>query len=608
MPAQKRRLDVAQKGSLPRRNGAIVAPEPGSPRRERRPETVRSAIRYDLRWLEPVAWILVAALALGIRLINVDGAPLQPAESRLAMDSWRIVQHTGVALGSSPLFVYLNALLFLVLGATDAVARAVPVVVGSATAMSPFLLRHRLGRLGSLAAALFLATSPTLVFASRTVDPTMLSVGLGVALILTGDGYVRLPSSRYLYAGAVLSALLLMSGPLAYDLAIILIGFLVVSGADGVQNVLGIERGTDNLLSSIGIAFGLTVALVGTGLATNLEGLGVSLAAPLAVWAASFSGFAAHPAWLYPALMVGYEPLALIFGIVGAAIAFRRGRPFEIFLGWWTCIGFLLLVLSNGDPSWNALIVVPLGMLAGPVVDELPSRFADLEQRRRLAIFVGVAVPLLATMLIAFGYVTLPDPVIPREIALAAPLALLAFVASYAFGYDWQSAVEATAVVAVACLLAFSVHAAMLLNPGGQLNPAEFFTGTATSTDVRKMTTDVSTVLDELSIAQRLEGRTVNQTVEVARPFADPVAWYLKNESGVQIVDQVSDAPGIAIVGSKDKAPRGAYAGELFQFSVSAPRPGTSFGGLWRWWIYHQSGSRTGTYVKVYVKTQLARP
>jgi len=88
----------------------------------------------------------VAAVALAIRLLNVDGNPLQPAESILAMDSWRIVHQQGVVIGPAPLLIYLNALLFLMLGATDAVARGVSVWAGWLVVVSPYLLRRRIGR------------------------------------------------------------------------------------------------------------------------------------------------------------------------------------------------------------------------------------------------------------------------------------------------------------------------------------------------------------------------------------------------------------------------------------------------------------------------------
>lgn len=612
MAAPKRRSGKAIKGDGARLNGAAIAALPVQRTMEQSPPAGGLAVTW--RQLEVWAWIALAAIALGLRLLNVDGSPLQPSEGTLAMDSWRILQREGIQIGAAPLLIYLNAVLFLMLGATDAVARGLPALVGTAVALSPILLRHRLGRIGALAAALCLVTSPTLIFASRTVDPTILSVGLGLGLALMAERWSRSHRPGYLYAGAALAALLLMSGPLAFYLVIILVGFMIIlrqySGAARMWKIISanLPHSSSSRLHLLA-TFVLTFAIVGTGLATNLDGLGVSVAGPLAAWAAGLSGFGGQGIWLFPALLVGYEPCALILGIAGAVLALRRERWFEIFLVWWAVVGFVLLALSDGrDPVSCALIVVPLGLLAGVALDPLPARLAERTELQRFGIFAAVALSLVATVMIATGYVTLPDPIVPSELALAPPLLLIAFVAGYAFNYGWPSAFRASAAVAAFCLFVFNVHAATLLNPGGQLNPAELYTGTATSVDVRPLATDVSTILDELQIAQQLQGRNVNQTVEIAAPFADPLAWYLKGEPDVQIVDQVTDAPGIAVLAANSKAPRGSYAGELYQFSVSAPRPALTPVGLWRWWIYREATPRTQTYVKVYVKTQLAPP
>ncbi|MGH2461787.1 MAG: glycosyltransferase family 39 protein, partial [Chloroflexota bacterium] len=284
---------------------------------------------------EVVAWVVVAAVALGIRLINLDGAPLQPGESVLALDSWQILHHAGIQIASAPLLIYLNTLLFLILGSSDAVARALPCLVGVAVALSPILVRHHLGRTGALVAATVLATSPTLIFASRTVDPTIVTIGLGLGLVLAAERYSRRRRQAYLIAGAVLVGLLLVSGPLAYDLVIILVSFVAVYGSEDLRSawvsaraepgalegnaewandVAAEEAGARSSpsLSRIFILLAATVVLVGTALGTNLEGMGLSLSAPLGAWAAALSGIDSHRAWLFPALLVGYEPAALL--------------------------------------------------------------------------------------------------------------------------------------------------------------------------------------------------------------------------------------------------------------------------------------------------------
>src|SRR6516162_7089829 len=72
--------------------------------------------------VELVAWFAVIAIAVGVRALNLDAAPLLSGESSVALDSWQIVQRLGLTIAPSPLLVYGNALLFIAVGATDASA------------------------------------------------------------------------------------------------------------------------------------------------------------------------------------------------------------------------------------------------------------------------------------------------------------------------------------------------------------------------------------------------------------------------------------------------------------------------------------------------------
>jgi hypothetical protein len=613
----------------------LTPPAPAAPNGTARSE--KAGLALPLRW-ELVAWLLVAGLAIGLRLLNLDGAPLQPAEATLALDSWRLVQHTdvspaatGVVLGSAPLLVYLNAFWFLLLGSTDAVARGTSMAAGVLVVLSPALLRRTIGRTGALVAAVALATSPTLVFASRTVAPTSLVLALGWGLVLLVAAFGQTRQARYLYGAAALVPLLLMAGPAAYLLVVAALSFAAwvwwawgrrVTRPAGTLGLVAPPatwlpappagepwRLSPVLARGAGLAFGVTAVVVATGLGTNLDGLGVALSAPLGAWATSLQGLSLPAAWLFPAILIGYELLVLVFGVVGAVAAIRRASFFGVFLAWWAVVALVLLLLSDGQhPLWSALVVLPLGLLTGAAVDHLPTVYRDAPSRQRLAVIAAVVLPLVATTMIAMGNVTLPQPNVPVWVGAVPPLAIVTFVAYALLWYDWATVRSAVTVLALFCLLLFDIHASMRLSPGGPLNPAELFTGTATSPDVAALTRDVSLVVDELQIDQQINGMPVTDDVEVAAPYADPLAWYLHRLPTVRVVDAVTDAPAIAIVGASAPAPRGPYAGQLFQFSRNAPPPSLTFGGLWRWWIYHETGSGTDTYVKVYVKTQAASP
>src|SRR5207245_5621666 len=112
--------------------------------------------------LETAASIAVAVIVVMLRAVNLDANPLEPDEGALALASWNVLHRIAIQLEPSPLLIYANVALFLAVGATDAVARAVPMLAGTFVALCPFLLRQQLGRGGALAAAAILATAPTL--------------------------------------------------------------------------------------------------------------------------------------------------------------------------------------------------------------------------------------------------------------------------------------------------------------------------------------------------------------------------------------------------------------------------------------------------------------
>jgi len=586
---------------------------------------------------EPIGWIVVLAIAIGLRLINLDGNPLQSSEAGLAMDSWRILHlgqtnqtfGTAFVVGPAPLLIYANVLLFFLLGSTDAVARGLPMLVGCLIVASPFLLRHRIGRFGALAAAALLATSPTLIFASRSVDPTILAVGLGVGIALAFAQYLAEPKQGWLVAAGVGGALLLISGPAAYPIVLALASFGVIyarekatRGARSPAGSLGFfaqaaplfpsSPSLDALgprdLRAVLVAGAATLGVVATGLATHLPGLGESLSGPLTVWGEALARFDISSLWLFPAILVSYEPLILAAGIVGVVLAIRTGRLFETFLVWWAGASLLIVVLSGADnPIWVATGIPPLALLAGAALERLPSAIEARERRRALVPFATVTFVFGVTTLIALGNTTLPEPNVPLAVALAPPLAILAFVLYFGASYGVPTTGAMIATVGTVGLLYLQLHAALLLNPGRALNPGELFVTTATSPDVRTLASDVALIQDELTIDQQNAGMPVTTNVQILAPYSDPLVWYLHRLPDTKVVNSIDGTPAIAIVGDSAKALSGGYAAETFQFTKSASPPAVSYTGIVRWWLYHEPPEVKTTSVKVYVKTQVGQ-
>lgn len=624
-PRRSRRVLTANGARSSDNRPRIERPTTGS---ERAAQPTTAIARPFLPSVELLAWIAIGAVAIGIRGLNLDGAPLQPNESAIALDSWKIVQRTGLTIAPSPLLIYANALIVLVLGATDVTVRLLPMVAGSLVALSPLAFRSRIGRLGALIAGITVATSPTLIVASRQVDSTMVSLALAIALVilLTSGEPGRSPTRLSLAAGVL--ALLLMSGPTAFSLLIILGGFALIvsrrgaeSGKDAVEPppapsvVAGQWWGSDSARITVAAARaalvtgGLVYLIAATGFGTNPIGIGDAIAGPLNVWRSALLGNGPLGIDTIPLLALGYEPVAVVFGAVGIVIALGRKLRFEEFLVWWTVVGTSLYAIATGVyPTWFAIPLTSLAFLAGVAGEEMARSTHGIKSWQPIGLFVVLGLSFLASTVIALGNVSLPEPNVPTAILVLPVFACAILVISFLSQWGWPTTRVAVGVVGIVTLVGLNVHAATLLNPGASLSPAEVSVGTATSPDVRTMARDVSVVLDELQIARQVEGRPVTDTVQITEPFADPLLWYLRQSHQIEVVSSVDDTAAIAIVSQPTKPPRGSYAGVLYQIARSAPLPGLDFKEIVRWWLYRQPPAETGIFVRVFVKAQLGRP
>jgi predicted membrane-bound mannosyltransferase len=142
--------------------------------------------------------------------------------------------------GISPLLFSLQRALFMPLGADEVMARWWPALFGGAAALLFYALRDRLTRGGALAAAVLWAISPLAVFTSRLGLGGSLVPPLALALMACINLYAQeiaaqraalgqsdeeLPpaKSSWLVVAAVVLGLLLIAGPDAYTVVLILL-------------------------------------------------------------------------------------------------------------------------------------------------------------------------------------------------------------------------------------------------------------------------------------------------------------------------------------------------------------------------------------------------
>ncbi len=119
-----------------------------------------------------IGMVAIFAVALFLRLPQLDHFPLSPVEAHRAGDAWRLFQGDTTGANNavprtSPSSLLLQALSFFLLGASDTAARIPAALLGLGMVILIFALRPLAGDRRTLGMAALAAISPTLVYSSR---------------------------------------------------------------------------------------------------------------------------------------------------------------------------------------------------------------------------------------------------------------------------------------------------------------------------------------------------------------------------------------------------------------------------------------------------------
>lgn len=346
-------------------------------------------LEHLLGWitLERLAYIAIGVLALLLRLANLDGAPMSPAEATQAMAALDLVNRAGglPPSGASPLLLNVHWLLFFVAQAGEAAARIAPALVGTVTVLLAYGLRAELGRLGALGAALLLAVSSLLVFWSRSATGESMALLAGMMLVVGLAGWRRSGGHGWALWLAVALALLLLSAPIGYSI-LICAAPLAAMALSPVTT--GQQRHAAAGLATAGLSFVLILLLGATGFFFNPGGL-AALAELPAAWLRGFSG--SEPLVGLAMNFMWLEPLLLTVGLAGLVVAVRQRRWLALGLGLWLALAFLLLLLRAGrTPADAAVLALPLALLGGVALNAAVGYF-HLDEHKGEGIVLLVA-------------------------------------------------------------------------------------------------------------------------------------------------------------------------------------------------------------------------
>jgi uncharacterized protein (TIGR03663 family) len=558
--------------------------------------------------LETAGYIGLALLAAGLRFYQLGAAPLSAPEAAEAVAAWRQV-HAGATppTPASPLLFGVLAFLFSLFTGSDALARFLPALAGSALVLTPALFRPWLGRGGALLAAALLAVSPSMIYASRLVAPDTLALLCGVVAIAALLGYLRSRATPWLYIGAVALGLGLASGPLIYSLLILAVfGGLALwsqAGDEARTNALAAYqsvRDEPGLLARLGATLAATFVLAATAFMSFPSGLGTA-GDVLAAWVAGFSG--SRWVGLPLQIMAQYEPMALILGsagLIAAIIGLRRaamkdeGEEDEAAatvevqesengagpivatppLGSWALVlgaaalaALLIAMLRRGGTPGEVLLVVyPLALLAGPLVAGALEGLRAVRQREAawglaLALIIMLLASVISLGIYADDVATEPDAAQAKLLVAALlPVAALMLVA---LAVTWERPLwRVGMVVLVGVLALYSIGMGWGLAQLRPSDPREPWVTQPTSAQVRLLVT----ALEDAS-GQRT-GMIHEIPVTVQTMGDDVLPWYLRDFENATYTDKLGaevTTPAV-ITPDSDQLPElgGAYRGTAF--------------------------------------------
>jgi uncharacterized protein (TIGR03663 family) len=544
--------------------------------------------------VERAAYIVVGLLAAGLRFFQLGVRPLNEAEAVQALAAFRFVQGGGGAVpaGTLPALFTGNLVGFTLLGASDMSARWLPALAGVILVLLPYGLRHRLGRVGALAASFLLAISPSAVYFSRSLDSAIPVATCGLAMVVGLIAYLDTRRPGYLYLLAAGVGLGLCAGPGIYTLLLIPVAFALLlflgarllgrnAGWSSLMVAWQTARSQESLLARTGAVVVATFGLV--AMAFVLHPAGVGHAADLiGAWASGFLPELGGQPFFYPVLLLlHYEALILVLGLVEIgcwlvrpsrgvwqqsaeqeAVEFGSSFPHTAFLTFWTVVaGFLLLVMGH-RPAGNILwIVVPLALLAGQGVERAWRWIGQAERRQGRGLWFEAAVfALIALGVIIFLYLqataySLSSSAATVSIAgitlyasstylLLAMVALVLLVGLGVVAWLWRG----PAMVVIGAWLAlvtvlglFGFKATWTVNVAHASDARELMILHTTVPDVRLLVER----LQALSLDKSGDAHTLPFTVDAAT--GPVVAWYLRDFSRQSVTEGLSTPPDTAV-------------------------------------------------------------
>lgn len=514
---------------------------------------------------EVIAYALLIALSLWLRVAELDTVPLSSREATQALAAWRAInpELPGAAIvPQSPLLFTLHGLSFSIFGASEFSVRILTALAGALLVVSPLLFREVLGQGRAFLFSLLLTFSPVLLVASRVDSPAVWSLACALlGLLALWRWWQRREAGYALLATGLFTALLLLTDPAGFVLGLILIGAaavtLVLNRFDNPDD----DPVPDLLLRLRGWPWGqaLLVALVTVfALATAFMFHLPGLSAVSALLDAGITGIVTPQPGAPPffALLTAlvYEPVLWLLALLAVWLLIRRGSLtlLDRFLAVWVLLaGAASLIYQGTGPQHALWLILPMtGLVTALAVDLLePDKhpFLEIPWWGKLVTAL-VMFALLTIFAISFQSLTRALLSVPGDAVVSAPfnrfsiIGVILVLSLMVVGYFFVSSLWGAAAPLKGGglgLLAFALitslgsgWAAAVTNVD---NPIEFW-------QVEPVGREVFLLQESLQeLARRESGGFPNLTVYVQADDSDVVAWVLRDFVNIQYIRQPTE-------------------------------------------------------------------
>jgi 4-amino-4-deoxy-L-arabinose transferase-like glycosyltransferase len=536
-------------------------------------------------------FVVVGLAAAVLRLANLGHLPLSPTEAEAALAVWRFWQPGEVVLASgSPAYFTLTAVLTQIFGFSDGVMRLVPALFGVALALLPWLLRARLGMVGALVTAVFLAISPITTVMARTAGGDSIALFAALLLLVAWVRWQDSGDGRWAYALAAAVGLGFASAPLFYSGLVSLALAWVLQMTLGPRLIHQAEPGEgETAVWPKAAMVGLLIFLaLSTTFLLNISGIGAA-ASLFADWLQQF-GRSAIVSVATPFLAVArYEPALLVVGF--AAIFWISWSKHALGrLAFYWLVGVLGVMLAQPGTISNAALTplagyLLLGSFAGSV-------FGSRIHQRGWALAGGLLL-IWALMFVNFSRflrVSVFDPTNFSHVWIAIFGLVLALTTIYfLITWDGRSTYQGILLSVLVALAFYQWGTAWWLGQEAANDPRETWVTTATDDDVRGLLAQIR------ALSWQTAGSETD--VDIFSAVDSPVlAWYLRDFPNLQLGDAVPPAATYSLILTPDETEpafgsdyMGAdygllYTGVVDQGFVQSPVLDTL-----RWWLFQES-------------------